>query len=190
MHARELEEAFVAAGHGVDRRDVMYNDFVIAGPQKDPAGIGGMSEVAGAFKRIKEKQVVFLSRGDESGTHQKERAIWAAARIVPAGTWYFEVGQGMGATMRVADEKHGYCLVDRGTYLALKATVDLKVLVQGDSLLHNPYGIVAVNPQRWPHVKYALALALIDWMTSTEGQAIIAGFKKYDEPLFKPSAGK
>ena len=189
VHARKLEDAFVTAGYGVDRRDVMYNDFVIVGPASDPAGLSGMADVAGAFKRLKEKQAVFLSRGDESGTHQKERAIWAVAGIEPVGDWYVEVGQGMGATMRIADEKRGYCLVDRGTYLALKKTLELNVLVEGDALLHNPYGIVAVNPKRWPHVKYDLARALIHWVTSTEGQAIIAGFKKYGEPLFKPSAG-
>lgn len=188
VHARKLEDAFVTAGYGVDRRDVMYNDFVMAGPESDPAGISGMSDVASAFKRIQEKQAVFLSRGDESGTHQKERAIWTAAGIVPVGDWYAEVGQGMGATMRIADEKRGYCLVDRGTYLALKETLDLNVLVEGDALLHNPYGIIAVNPKRWPHVKYDLVHALINWVTSTEGQAIIAGFKKYGEPLFKPFA--
>jgi len=189
VHARRLEDAFVAAGYGVDRRDVMYNDFVIVGPASDPAGLSGMKDVAGAFRRIQKKQAVFLSRGDESGTHQKERAIWAATGIMPERDWYVEVGQGMGATMRIADEKRGYCLVDRGTYLALRKTLELNILVEGDALLHNPYGIIAIDPKRWPHVKYDLAQALINWVTSTDGQAIIAGFKKYGEPLFKPFSG-
>ncbi|MCY3773578.1 MAG: substrate-binding domain-containing protein [Gemmatimonadetes bacterium] len=189
VHAPELEEDFVAAGFGVDRRGVMYNDFVVVGPSADQAGIGGTDRVADAFATIARKKALFFSRGDLSGTHQKEQAIWAIAGIDPGGAWYVEVGQGMAATLRMADEKRGYVLIDRGTYLALRATVNLRVLVEYDPPLHNPYSIIAVNPTRWPHVKYGHARALIDYVTSPEGQALIGGYRKYGQQLFTPSAG-
>ena len=188
VHARKLEEQFVSAGYGVNRRDVMYNDFVIVGPHNDPARIAGLNDAATAMTRIAAKQAVFVSRGDESGTHQKEKSLWGAADESPAGGWYQEVGQGMGATMRMADEKQAYCLVDRGTYLALKQKVDLVILTERDPILFNPYGIIAINPEKWPHVNYNLAIALIDWVTSDKGQKIIAEYKRYGESLFKPSA--
>lgn len=188
VHARNLEDRFVVEGFGVNRRDVMYNDFVIAGPETDPAGIAGLTDAAEAVARIARRQTLFLSRGDGSGTHQKEKALWAKARIQPAGVWYLETGQGMGATLRMADERRGYCLVDRGTLLAFKDKIDLVVLTENDPVLYNPYGIIAVNPKRWPHVKYDLAMALIAWVTSPEGQRIIAGYKRNGQVLFKPMA--
>ena len=188
VHAPELEEAFVAAGFGVDRRGVMYNDFVVVGPSADQAGIAGTERVADAFATIARKEALFFSRGDLSGTHLKERAIWDLSGIEPAGSWYVEVGQGMAATLRMADEKRGYVLIDRGTYLALRETVNLRVLVEYDPPLHNPYSIIAVNPERWPHVKYRQARAFIDYVTSPEAQALIGGYRKYGQRLFTPSA--
>ena len=189
VHAPELEEAFVAAGFGVDRRGVMYNDFVVVGPSGDQAGIGGTERVADAFATIARKGALFFSRGDLSGTHLKERAIWKIAGIDPDGDWYVEVGQGMAATLRMADEKRGYVLIDRGTYLALRETVDLRVLVEYDPPLHNPYSIIAVNPERWPHVKFTHARAFIEYVTSPEAQALIGGYRKFGQQLFTPSAG-
>ncbi len=188
VHAPKLEETFVAAGFGVDRRSVMYNDFVVVGPTGDQAGIAGTDRVADAFVTISQKEALFFSRGDLSGTHLKERAIWDLAEIDPEGDWYVEVGQGMAATLRMADEKRGYVLIDRGTYLALRETVNLRVLVEYDPPLHNPYSIIAVNPERWPHVKYGLAQELIDYVTSPEAQALIGGYRKHGQPLFTPSA--
>lgn len=188
VHAPKLEADFVAAGFGVDRRGVMYNDFVVVGPSADQAGIAGTEKVADAFDTIARRESLFFSRGDLSGTHLKERAIWTIAGIEPAGDWYVEVGQGMAATLRMADEKRGYVLIDRGTYLALRETVNLQVLVEYDPPLHNPYSIIAVNPERWPHVKYAQARALIDYVTSPEAQTLIGGYKKYGQQLFTPSA--
>ena len=189
VHAPKLEEAFVAAGFGVERRGVMHNDFVVVGPSSDQAGIGGTGRVADAFATIARRETLFFSRGDLSGTHQKERSIWDLAGIDPAGDWYVEVGQGMAATLRMADEKRGYVLIDRGTYLALRETVNLRVLVEYDPPLHNPYSIIAVNPERWPHVKYAHARSLIEYVTSPEAQAIIGGYRKHGQQLFTPSAG-
>ncbi|MDE2728539.1 MAG: substrate-binding domain-containing protein [Gemmatimonadota bacterium] len=188
VHAPKLEEAFVAAGFGVDRRNVMYNDFVVVGPSADQAEIAGTERVADAFATIARRKALFFSRGDLSGTHLKERAIWDLSGIEPSGDWYVEVGQGMAATLRMADEKRGYVLIDRGTYLALRETVNLRVLVEYDPPLHNPYSIIAVNPERWPHVKYGHARAFIDYVTSPEAQAIIGGYRKYGQPLFTPSA--
>ncbi len=188
VHARKLEDAFVTNGFGVNRRDVMYNDFVIVGPVSDPAGISGMNDAASAVGKIAKQRAVFVSRGDESGTHQKEKELWTAAELTPAGTCYLAVGQGMAATLRMADEKSAYCLVDRGTYLALKEKVDLAILTEGDLILFNPYGIIAVNPDRWPHVRYDLAVALIKWMMSEKGQQVIGEYKRNGETLFTPSA--
>ena len=188
VHAPKLEEDFVAAGFGVDRRGVMYNDFVVVGPADDQAEIAGTERVADAFATIARREALFFSRGDLSGTHLKERAIWDLSGVEPSGDWYVEVGQGMAATLRMADEKRGYVLIDRGTYLALRETVNLRVLVEYDPPLHNPYSIIAVNPERWPHVKYVQALALIDYVTSPDAQAIIGGYRKYGQQLFTPSA--
>ncbi len=188
VHAREAEDRFVADGFGVNRRDVMYNDFVLAGPRTDPAGISGLPDVVAALIAISAKGAPFLSRGDDSGTHKKEKALWKAAGITPDGSWYLESGQGMGPTLLIADEKRGYTLTDRGTFLAYRGRVELVVLSEGDRRLFNPYGIIAVDPARHPHARYVLAMALIGWMTSQEGQRIIADFRVGNETLFHPMA--
>ncbi len=184
VHARSLEDKFVAAGYGIDRRDVMYNDFVLLGPPDDPAGVGKTSSAPDAFRAIAATGSPFVSRGDESGTHQKEKEIWAAAGVAPRGAWYVEAGQGMGEVITMATQKRGYTLSDRGTYVAFRKKTDFVVLRQGDRTLWNPYGIIAVNPKKHPHVKYGLAVKLIDFVTGPEGRSLIAGFKVDGEPLF------
>jgi tungstate transport system substrate-binding protein len=190
VHARSAEDRFVEAGFGVNRRDVMYNDFVIIGPEQDLAGIKGLDDAGQALRRIADAKASFISRGDDSGTHKKEKSLWEGAGLTPEGRWYVESGQGMGAILQIADEKRAYTLSDRGTYLAYKEKVDLHVLTEGDPLLFNPYGIIAVNPARHPKVNYLLAMAYIGWVTSPEGQAIIREFgkKKFGQPLFVPLA--
>jgi tungstate transport system substrate-binding protein len=187
VHAREAEDAFVKSGFGVNRRDVMYNDFIIIGPPEDPAAIKEVDAVD-AFRKIAEKKHPFTSRGDESGTHKKEKKLWQEAELTPEGPWYLEVGQGMGATLQVANEKRAYCLVDRGTYIAYEKKIDLAALCEGDKRLFNPYGIIAVSPRKHPHIRYTYAMALIGWVTSLEGQRIIAEFKKNGKVLFRPNA--
>jgi tungstate transport system substrate-binding protein len=184
VHARTLEDKFIASGFGVNRRDVMYNDFVVVGPSEDPAGVGKTQNAPEAFRAISVKGSPFISRGDESGTHQKEKEIWASAGIVPKGAWYVEAGQGMGEVLTMATQKRGYALSDRGTYLAFRKKSDLVVLRQGDNNLWNPYGIIAVNPKKHAHVKYDLALKLIEFVTGPEGRSIITGFKVDGEQLF------
>lgn len=187
-HAPELEEAFVRAGFGVNRRDVMYNDFVIVGPANDPAGVRAAAGAVDAFTRIANAHATFISRGDESGTHEKEKALWKAAGITPSGPWYVSAGVGMGQVLLMADEKHGYTLSDRGTYLSYKAKGDLTIVSAGDPILFNPYTITAVNPARYPKVRYLDAMALIAWLTAPEGQAAIAAFTIGGETLFHPTA--
>ena len=184
VHARTLEDKFVASGFGVNRRDVMYNDYVVVGPPDDPAGVGKTQTAPEAFRAISSKGSPFISRGDESGTHVKEKEIWASAGIVPKGAWYIEAGQGMGEVLTMAAQKRGYALADRGTYIAFRKKTDLVVLRQGDSNLWNPYGIIAVNPVKFPHAKYDLALKLIDFVTGPEGRSLISGFKADGEQLF------
>jgi len=184
VHARTLEDKFVASGFGVNRRDVMYNDFLVVGPPDDPAGVGKTQSAPEAFRAISVKGSPFISRGDESGTHQKEKEIWASAGIVPKGAWYVEAGQGMGEVLTMAAQKRGYALSDRGTYIAFRKKTDLVVLRQGDTNLWNPYGIIAVNPVKFPHAKYDLALKLIDFVTGPEGRSLISGFKVDGEQLF------
>jgi tungstate transport system substrate-binding protein len=184
VHARSLEDKFVANGFGVNRRDVMYNDFVLLGPQDDPAGVGKAKSATDAYRAIAAKGIPFISRGDESGTHQKEKEIWASAGVVPRGAWYIEAGQGMGEVITMATEKRGYTLSDRGTYIAFRKKTDLVVARQGDKNLWNPYGIIAVNPKKHAHVKFDLAMKFIDFVTGPEGQSLIAGFKVGGEPLF------
>jgi len=184
VHARNLEDKFVASGFGVDRRDVMYNDFVIVGPPDDPAGVRKTHGAPEAFRAISAAGTPFISRGDESGTHQKEKEIWASAGIVPRGAWYVEAGQGMGEVLTMATEKRAYALADRGTYIAFRRKTDLVVLRQGDTNLWNPYGIIAVNPEKYSHVKYDLAMKLIGFVTGPEGRSIISGYKVGGEQLF------
>lgn len=187
VHAREAEEEFINNGFGANRRDVMYNDFIIVGPGSDPAGIKQSAKAADAFVSIEQKAVPFISRGDDSGTHKKEQRLWQLAGIKPKGEWYIEAGQGMGAVLHMADEKQACTLTDRGTWIAFAKKLDLAVLTEGDPMLFNPYGIIAVNPARHPHVNYMEAMLLIAWFTSPEGQKMIAEFKKDGQALFVPS---
>ena len=189
VHSRTREDDFIAEGYGVNRRSVMHNDFVILGPPGDPAGIGGMSDAALALAAIATAAEPFISRGDDSGTHIKERSIWAEAGVpAPSGAWYREAGQAMGAVMTIASEVGGYTLADRGTWPSMRHALDLSVLVEGDSRLFNPYGIIAVNPDLHRHVNYLGAKALIVWITSPEGQQRIGAFRVDGEALFVPDA--
>jgi tungstate transport system substrate-binding protein len=187
VHSRKAEDEFVEKGFGVNRRDVMYNDFVIAGPESDPAGIKG-SDAVRALKHILSDKAVFVSRGDESGTHKKEKELWRETGTTPSGKWYMEAGQGMGATLQLADEKNAYVLVDRGTCIAYEDKIRLVILCEGDKRLYNPYGIIAVSPAKHPHANYVYAMALIGWITSREGQDIIRNFTKEGKQLFQPCA--
>jgi tungstate transport system substrate-binding protein len=189
VHARAQEDAFVEAGDGTERYDVMYNDFIIVGPADDPAGIKGMKSAADAFAAIAASGATFISRGDESGTHTKERAIWAEAGIEPAGDWYQSAGQGMGAVLTMADEQQAYTLSDRATYLARQAEgLVLEILVEGDPILFNPYGVIPVNPEKHPGVNYELAQTFADWITSLETQELIASFEVNGQQLFTPDS--
>ncbi len=185
-HDRKLEDAFVASGVGIDRRDVMFNDFVILGPKADPAKLAGLTDAVEAFGRIAKSGAGFCSRGDASGTHEKEKDLWRAAGLTPKDAWYMELGQGMGETLITANQKLAYVLADRGTYIAFRKKIELQVLVSGDLRLKNPYGIIAVNPAKHPHAKYDDAKKLIDWITSPAGQKKIAEFKVDNEQLFFP----
>ena len=192
VHAKEQELKAVAEGFFVNRHDVMYNDFVVIGPANDPAGIKGIKTAAGAFRKIAASSIPFVSRGDNSGTHTKELSIWKKAGIEPKGrNWYLEVGQGMEKTQRVANEKRAYTLTDRGTWLATKDKdkLELVVVLEGDPILFNQYGVMAVNPQKHKHVKYKEAMEFINWLISKEGQQAIAAFKdKNGNQLFIPDA--
>jgi len=191
VHSRKREDAFVEAGDGVDRRDVMYNDFVIVGPDSDPAGIGGTSDAVAAFEGIAGAEATFVSRGDDSGTHTKERGIWAQSAVPePGGPWYLEAGDGMGAVLRMASEKGAYTLTDRATYLALRDELHLVIHTEGDELLLNPYGVIAVNPEKHKNVNYEGATKFIEFLTSDGGQRLIAeyGVERFGQPLFFPDA--
>ena len=178
VHARALEDKFVADGYGINRLDVMYNDFVIVGPASDPAGIRGMKDGPGAFKKIAEARARFVSRGDGSGTEVKEKELWALAGIKPSGAWYVSAGQGMGAVLNMANEQQAYTLADRGTFLAQKAKLQLGILVEGDKRMSNPYGVIAVNPAKYPSVNAELAAKFQEWLTSLPAQEKIAEFGK------------
>ena len=184
VHARSKEDQFVAAGYGIDRRDVMYNDFVVLGPATDPAKIKGVDDVVEAMKKIATAHAIFVSRGDDSGTHTREKQLWSAAGISPAGNWYLEAGRGMGDVIIMASERQGYTLSDRGTYLAFREKTPLRIAVAGDSRLFNPYGVIMVNPEKHPHVKVDLSRKFLNYLTSTEAQKIITGFRKDGEQLF------
>ena len=193
VHSPAAEEKFMAGGYGVNRRLVMHNDFVVVGPAADPAGIKGTKSAGAAFKRIATAGAVFMSRGDNSGTHAKEKAIWKAAGINPEGQkWYQQTGLGMGQTLNVVSEKQVYTLADRGTYLALKKRLDLVILVEGDRDLLNIYHVIEVNPAKWPKVNAGGARAFADFMVSPETQGLIRefGVDKFGSPLFFPDAGK
>jgi tungstate transport system substrate-binding protein len=190
VHARKAEDAFVSKGYGINRRDVMYNDFVFLGPGNDPAGIAGLKDAKEALKRIADRKSTFVSRGDDSGTHKKEQYLWSRLNHKPGGNWYLEAGQGMSATLRMADEKNAYVIVDRATYLSAQDKLRLGLLVEGDRDLFNPYGIIPVNPYKHKHVKYELAMALVAWMTSPQCQQMIAGYEKEGQRLYHPNAAE
>ena len=192
LHSPAAEKEFVTDGFGIDRRLVMHNDFIIVGPLADPAGIRGKSPVE-ALTQIDNSRTTFVSRGDESGTHIKELALWNKAGLDSSSQkWYLETGQGQGATLLVASEKGGYALVDRGTYLAYKQNLDLDILVEGDPFLLNVYHVITVNPEKWPDTNVDEAKAFADFITSPEGQALIGSFgvEGFGQPLFIPDAGK
>ena len=189
VHHRASEEAFVAAGHGLYRREVMANDFVILGPAADPASIGDSATAAEALAKIARAGASFLSRGDDSGNHKREVALWRTAGLDPKagpGGWYHESGSGMGATLNAAAVLDSYLLSDRSSWVTFRNKGDLKILLQGDAALHNRYGIIPVNPARHPHVKAEAAQTLVDWLLSPAGQAAIAGFQVEGRQLFFP----
>jgi tungstate transport system substrate-binding protein len=188
VHARAQEEQFVAEGYGVERFDVMYNDFVIVGPGEDPAGVRGAESAAAAMAAIAGAAASFASRGDDSGTHVAEMALWDAAGIAPEGEWYLSTGSGMGATLNTAAQVPAYALTDRGTWLSFENRGPLEIVFEGDPALFNPYGIILVNPERHPHVKAEQGQAFIDWILSAAGQAAIASYTVGGEQLFFPSA--
>lgn len=217
VHAIKREKQFVADGYGTRRFPVMHNDFIIAGPANDPAGIKGMNDAPAALEKIAGQKALFVSRGDDSGTHTKEQELWRLADVPMVnekkeiikkgstfdieyshpeglGEWYLSIGQGMGKTLIFADEKQAYTLADRGTFLKFKLGrtrgLDLQILCEGDSKLANYYGIIALNPEKFPHVKYSLAQAFINWLTSEKGQSLIADYKIFGNQLFYPDAVK
>ena len=191
VHARQLEEKFVAEGHGVTRFEVMYNDFVLVGPKSDPAKVGGTKDIVAALARIKAAQAPFASRGDKSGTHFAELQLWKAAGIdidKAKGPWYRDTGSGMGPTLNTASGMNAYALTDRGTWLSFRNRGELVIAVEGDQRLFNQYGVILVNPAKHPHVKKEMGQTFIDWIVSAEGQAAIEGYKIGGEQLFFPNA--
>lgn len=192
VHAKSQEEKFVSEGHGVKRFDVMYNDFVLIGPKTDPAGIKG-KDIVTALKTIQEKAAPFVSRGDKSGTHSAELALWKQAAVdleTAKGPWYREIGQGMGAALNTAGAMNAYVVSDRGTWLSFKNPGDLAIVVEGDRRLFNQYGVILVNPEKHPTVKKDLGQSFIDWLISPEGQAAIAAYQVNGKQLFFPNAEK
>ena len=192
VHAKPQEEKFLAEGFGVKRYDVMYNDFVLIGPKSDPAGVKGR-DIDTALKAIQAKAAPFVSRGDRSGTHSAELALWKQAGVDIAaakGPWYREIGQGMGAALNTAGAMNAYVLSDRGTWISFKNRGDLEIVVEGDKRLFNQYGVMLVNPEKYPSVKKELGQAFVDWLISAEGQAAIAGYRIDGQQLFFPDAEK
>ena len=193
VHAKAAEEKFLAEGFGVRRFPVMYNDFILIGPVRDPAGVSGTRDIVAALKAIRQKQAPFVSRGDRSGTHQAELALWATAGIDLArdkGPWYREIGQGMGAALNTAGAMNAYTISDRGTWISFRNKGDLVIAVEGDQRLFNQYGVMLVNPARHPNIKTALGQQFIDWLVSPEGQQVIANYKINGQQLFYPNANE
>lgn len=215
VHAKKREVQFVKAGYGTKRYGVMHNDFVILGPPDDPAGIKGLSDAAKALTRIARAHALFISRGDDSGTHTKEQALWGSTGLPldtktstiikkgkkknvgyvqprDSGKWYLSIGQGMGKAITFAEEKQAYILADRGTYIKYKfgrnTGLDLDVLCEGDAILANPYGVIPINPKKYPHVKYALADRFAKWLVSLKGQSVIDNYRLLGKQLFYPDA--
>lgn len=193
VHAKKAEEAFVAEGFGVERFDLMYNDFVLVGPRNDPANISNADTAELALQAIAQTKSVFVSRGDDSGTHKKEVALWDGAKVQlqqASGTWYRESGSGMGATLNVASGMGGYTLTDRATWISFKNKGELKILFEGDKVLFNQYGIILVNPEKHANVKVAAAQAFINWMLGRDGQSAIARYEVAGQQLFYPNTEK
>ena len=190
VHARGLEDEFIAEGHGTKRYQLMHNDFVIVGPAEDPAKIKGEKDVLSALRKMAFSKAGFVSRGDKSGTHIKEMSLWETSGIKPHGSWYIQSGSGMASALRIANEKRAYTLSDRGTYLYLQQELDLVILCEGDRRLFNSYGIIPVSPQKYPWVQYDLAMKLVKYITGKESQEIIGryGVEEFGEPLFTPDA--
>lgn len=193
VHARSQEDEFMRGGYGINRRDLMFNDFVIVGPSDDPAGIGGSGDAIGAFQAIADSQSLFASRGDNSGTHTAELQIWEQAGVEPGGEWYIETGQGMGNTLNQASQQGAYTLSDRGTFISQQGEIELSILVQGPveggpEILANPYGILAINPAIHGDVNYQLAMSYIGFLTSREGQEVIENYELDGQQLFFPQA--
>ncbi len=193
VHARGLEDEFMRNGYGINRRDLMFNDFVIVGPESDPAGIQGMSSATEALTTIADAEAAFVSRGDDSGTHTKERNLWAAAGTEPGGDWYQETGSGMGEALNIATQQGAYTLSDRGTFISQRSEIDLAILVQGPieqgpKILANPYGVMAVNPGVHDNANYDLAMAYIGWITSPAVEDAISNYQVNGEQLFFPKA--
>ena len=191
VHAKPLEEKFLADGFGVKRFDVMYNDFILVGPKSDPAKVGGTKDIVAALQKVKAAQAPFASRGDKSGTHFAELELWKLADVDIAkdkGPWYRDTGSGMGPTLNTAAGMDAYALTDRGTWLSFKNRGDLVISVEGDQRLFNQYGVMLVNPAKYPHVKKEMGQAFVDWVISPEGQKTIADYKIGGEQLFFPNA--
>jgi tungstate transport system substrate-binding protein len=188
VHARNAELEFVDGGYGIDRREFMYNDFLLVGPAADPAGIRGGKDVAAALRAIRSSGATFVSRGDDSGTHKRELSLWKIAGIQAGGDGYREVGQGMGRTLQMADEMQGYTLIDRGTWLASKDKVSLLPVVEGGKDLRNVYGVIAINPARYSDANYAAARQFIEWLQGRQATDIIAGYRIDGQQLFTPLA--
>ncbi len=193
VHAKPSEEAFVASGGGVERFDVMYNDFVLVGPADDPAEVGNATTIADALYKIEQSKALFASRGDDSGTHKKERALWADASLDPtgaSGTWYRETGSGMGATLNAAVGMGAYTLTDRATWISFKNKSDFQIVLQGDETLFNQYGVILVNPDKCPDVDAKAGQEFINWLLTDTGQSAIAGYKLDGQHLFFPNADR
>lgn len=192
VHAKASEEEFVEEGHGTERQDVMYNDFVLVGPSEDPAGLkeNHPDNILEGLKRLSEEQATFVSRGDDSGTHKKELGIWKSAEIEPAGEWYLEAGAGMGDVLKITDEKQAYTLTDRATYLSMKEDLDLDIIIEGDANLFNQYGIIPVDPNKNESINNDGAIEFMNWLLGEEAQNLIKDFgvEEYGEPLFVPNA--
>ncbi len=188
VHHRPSEDAFVSEGFGIERRDVMYNDYVIIGPKDDPAGVRAASNTSEALTAVANAKTLFISRGDDSGTHKKERELWATATLSPAGAWYREIGAGMGAALNMAAATDAYLMSDRGTWLSFGNRQNLTILFQGEPVLRNPYGLILVNPAKHPHVDVTSARRFADWMTSPKGQQAISDFRVENKQLFCPNA--
>lgn len=188
VHARPAEDKFISDGDGDARYDVMYNDFVIAGPAGDPAGIKSAENISQVMQKIASGNNLFISRGDDSGTHKKEKRLWQAAGIKPAGTWYREAGQGMGKVLQMASELDAYTMADRGTWLAYEGKLASQLLFAGDKVMFNPYGIVSISKKKYPDLNHAGAQELISWIISPKGQQLIGDFKVNAKQLFIPDA--